>query len=56
MSLLYEDICPKDTLKNVTKKIRKFYFGDKPIDESTRFDVIDVRYLLFIIIKIMCNI
>ena len=44
MSLLYEDFCPEDTIKNVTKSIREFYLGDRSVDESTRFDLINVRY------------
>ena len=42
LSLLYEDNCPKEILKNVTKRIREFYLGDRPVDETTRFNVIDV--------------
>ncbi|XP_043477786.1 venom carboxylesterase-6-like [Leptopilina heterotoma] len=39
LSLLYEDVCPKHLIKNVTKSIRKFYLGDRNIDESTRLEV-----------------
>ncbi|XP_012270621.1 venom carboxylesterase-6 [Orussus abietinus] len=40
LSLLYEDTCPEHLRQNVTQRIREFYFGDHPIDESTRFNVI----------------
>ncbi|XP_034947795.1 venom carboxylesterase-6 [Chelonus insularis] len=42
MTLMYEDTCPQKSLKDVATKIRKFYLGDKPIDESTKFEVIDM--------------
>ncbi|XP_015600279.1 venom carboxylesterase-6 [Cephus cinctus] len=42
MSLLYRDKCPADRIENVTKSIREFYFGDRPIDQSTKFDLIDL--------------
>lgn len=42
ITLLYGDTCSKDEQKRVTSEIRKFYFDDGPIDNSTRFKVIDV--------------
>lgn len=42
-SMLYADTCPKDFINNLTRSIRKFYLDDKKIDESTRWNVIDVR-------------
>nr|WAJ59855.1 carboxylesterase [Apis mellifera] len=42
ITLLYEDTCSKDKQKRMTSEIRKFYFGDGPIDTSTRFKVIDM--------------
>lgn len=42
LSLLYEDTCPQHLRDNMTDKIRKFYFGDRTIDESMRYNVIDV--------------
>ncbi|XP_051166329.1 venom carboxylesterase-6 [Leptopilina boulardi] len=42
LSLLYEDVCPKHLIKNVTQSIRDFYLGDQPIDASTRFEVTDM--------------
>ncbi|XP_076232205.1 carboxylic ester hydrolase [Calliopsis andreniformis] len=42
ITLLYEETCPTDQHKQVASKIREFYFGKKPIDNSTRFKVIDM--------------
>ncbi|KAK0176050.1 hypothetical protein PV328_000227 [Microctonus aethiopoides] len=42
MTLMYEHTCPKNYLLDVSKKIRDFYLNDKQIDESTKFDVIDM--------------
>ncbi|KAG8035023.1 hypothetical protein G9C98_005445 [Cotesia typhae] len=42
ITLLYEHTCPKESHKDVAQKIRKFYLGDKSIDESTKFQVIDM--------------
>ncbi|XP_033212485.1 venom carboxylesterase-6-like [Belonocnema kinseyi] len=42
ISLLYEDFCPENSIKNVTQQIREFYLADRPIDESTRFDLINM--------------
>lgn len=42
ITLLYGDTCSKDEQKRVASEIRKFYFDDGPIDNSTRFKVIDV--------------
>lgn len=42
ITLLYEHTCPEEFKYNVTKSIREFYLGEKKIDESTRWEVIDV--------------
>lgn len=42
ITLLYEDTCPKKLRPQVTKKIREFYLGDRAIDNSTRFNLIDM--------------
>ncbi|XP_057318500.1 venom carboxylesterase-6-like [Microplitis mediator] len=42
VTLMYQHTCPKKSHKDVAKKIRKFYFGNKPIDENTKFEVIDM--------------
>ncbi|XP_063991352.1 uncharacterized protein LOC135169896 [Diachasmimorpha longicaudata] len=42
MSLGYEDTCPKEFQDDVSRKIRQFYLGNKPADESNRFKVIDM--------------
>ncbi|KAG7212180.1 hypothetical protein KM043_012520 [Ampulex compressa] len=42
MSLMYDDTCPEPIRSEVTKKIKEFYFGNRAIDDSTRFDVIDM--------------
>lgn len=44
----------KHNFKNVgeiSEKIRNFYFGNKRIDNSTRYDVIDVSIVIFLILK-----
>lgn len=46
-TLLFEDTCPHGNRKNSSELIRKFYLGDKPLDESTRAEVTDVRFILF---------
>lgn len=56
MTLMFEDTCPKKSWKDTSKKIRKFYFGDKTIDESTKFPVIDVSFILFFQIIMFCGI
>lgn len=42
VSLLYDETVDQDAKAEVSRKIRKFYFGDRPIDNATRFDVIDM--------------
>ncbi|XP_014235995.1 venom carboxylesterase-6-like [Trichogramma pretiosum] len=42
VSLLFEDTCPEYNRKNATDQIRKFYFGNKSIDKSTRAQVTDM--------------
>lgn len=42
ITLLFGETCPKDEEKRVASEIRKFYFGNSPIDNSTRFKVIDM--------------
>lgn len=42
MTLMYEHTCPTNHLLDVSKKIHDFYLNDKQIDESTKFDVINV--------------
>nr|XP_003704957.1 PREDICTED: venom carboxylesterase-6-like [Megachile rotundata]XP_012144469.1 PREDICTED: venom carboxylesterase-6-like [Megachile rotundata] len=42
VTLLYEDTCPKSHLRSMSSEIRKFYFGDEPIDNATKFQVIDM--------------
>uniref|UniRef100_A0A348G5Z4 Carboxylic ester hydrolase n=1 Tax=Odontomachus monticola TaxID=613454 RepID=A0A348G5Z4_ODOMO len=42
ISLLFGEKCPKSMHDEITSKIRKFYFGDRAIDESTRFQLIDM--------------
>ncbi|XP_001599255.3 venom carboxylesterase-6 isoform X1 [Nasonia vitripennis] len=41
-TLLFEDTCPQQNYKNVSKAIREFYFGDKPLDKSTKYEVINM--------------
>lgn len=41
-SLLYDDTCFEELKYNVTKKIREFYLANKKIDESTRWNLLDV--------------
>ncbi|XP_076754354.1 carboxylic ester hydrolase [Xylocopa sonorina] len=42
ISLLFGETCPKDEVKRVATEIRKYYFDDAPIDNSTRFKLIDM--------------
>ncbi|CAK9831367.1 Venom carboxylesterase-6 [Anthophora retusa] len=42
ITLLFGETCPKDEEKRVASEIRKFYFGNSPIDNSTRFKVVDM--------------
>lgn len=42
VTLFYEDTCPKEQQGEVSRRIREFYLGDRRIDNSTRFDVIDM--------------
>jgi len=41
-ALGYDVTCPAEYITNVTKSIRKFYFGDKKIDVSTKWNLIDM--------------
>ncbi|XP_043523966.1 venom carboxylesterase-6-like [Frieseomelitta varia] len=42
ITLLFEQTCPEGEMKRVTSEIRKFYFGESPIDNSTRFNLVDM--------------
>ncbi|XP_076548202.1 carboxylic ester hydrolase [Osmia lignaria lignaria] len=42
ITLLFGETCPKDEQKRVASEIREFYFGKAPIDNSTRFKLIDM--------------
>ncbi|KAK9297565.1 hypothetical protein QLX08_008786 [Tetragonisca angustula] len=42
ITLLFEETCPKGEMERVVSEIRKFYFGESPIDNSTRFNLIDM--------------
>ncbi|XP_076162457.1 carboxylic ester hydrolase [Ptiloglossa arizonensis] len=42
VTLLFGQTCPKEKTKHVASEIRKFYFGKAPIDNSTRFNVINM--------------
>ncbi|XP_011149322.1 venom carboxylesterase-6-like [Harpegnathos saltator] len=42
ISLMYSETCSKPIQDEITSKIREFYFGDRAIDETTRFKVIDM--------------
>lgn len=42
-TLLFEDTCPNQNRVNSSKLIREFYLGDKPIDETARNALTDVR-------------
>ncbi|XP_032678420.1 venom carboxylesterase-6-like isoform X2 [Odontomachus brunneus] len=42
ISLLFDERCPKSMHDEITRKIRKFYFGDRAVDESTRHELIDL--------------
>jgi len=41
-SLVYAATCPEDQIPAVTRSIRKFYFGDKKINQSTKWNLIDM--------------
>lgn len=43
-TLLFEDTCPEHNKKNSSQLIRKFYLGEKSINESTRAAVTDVSF------------
>ncbi|XP_043271072.1 venom carboxylesterase-6-like [Venturia canescens] len=42
ITLLYDHTCSEKFMKNVTERIRQFYFGDGKIDESKRMDMVDM--------------
>nr|QCC89025.1 carboxylesterase 10 [Meteorus pulchricornis] len=42
MTLMFDNTCPKQSLQDVSKKIRNFYVGDRSFDESTKFELIDM--------------
>lgn len=42
ISLLYEETCPDSLKDEVTRKIRKFYLGERQIDSSTRFELVNM--------------
>ncbi|XP_076277825.1 carboxylic ester hydrolase-like [Lasioglossum baleicum] len=42
ITLLFGQSCPTKEMKRVATEIREFYFRDKPIDNSTRFNLIDM--------------
>lgn len=42
ITLLFGQSCPTKEIKRVATEIREFYFHDKPIDNSTRFSLIDM--------------
>ncbi|KZC14640.1 Venom carboxylesterase-6 [Dufourea novaeangliae] len=42
ITLLFGQSCPKDEIKRVASEIREFYFGKAPIDNATRFKLIDM--------------
>ncbi|XP_043262699.1 venom carboxylesterase-6-like [Colletes gigas] len=42
VTLLFGQTCPKAEVTQVASKIREFYFGKAPIDNSTRFNLIDM--------------
>ncbi|XP_012252139.2 venom carboxylesterase-6-like [Athalia rosae] len=42
VTLLYDNYCTEDHRSEVTKRIREFYFGDSPIDNSTKWNLIDL--------------
>ncbi|XP_076643336.1 carboxylic ester hydrolase-like [Halictus rubicundus] len=42
ITLLFGQSCPTKEIKRVATEIREFYFRDKPIDNSTRFNLIDM--------------
>ncbi|XP_046742019.1 venom carboxylesterase-6-like [Diprion similis] len=41
-TLMYQHHCPKEHHSEVAKRIREFYLGDLPIDNSTRYNIIDM--------------
>lgn len=42
VTLLYGETCPKHLQDKISDSIKEFYFGHNPIDNSTRFSVIDM--------------
>lgn len=45
ITLMFGETCPKGEEKRVASEIREFYFGKSPIDNSTRFNLVDVSVL-----------
>lgn len=42
VTLLYGETCPDHLKDKISNSIKEFYFGNNPIDNSTRFSVIDM--------------
>ncbi|XP_054013924.1 carboxylic ester hydrolase-like [Hylaeus anthracinus] len=42
VTLIFDQTCPKKEIKRVSAEIRKFYFGEAPIDNSTRLNLVNM--------------
>lgn len=47
-SLFIDDLVSKKEQTNIVKKVREFYFKDKDIDISTKWNLIDVSLLMYL--------
>lgn len=44
ITFMYRETCDSTNQTELSKKIRKFYFGDRPIDLNTKSELTDVSF------------